>query len=234
VGEIIKVQDLVQRCRGKRVLDEVSFTVSEGEFFGLFGVKGSGKTSLLHILAGIDRFVSGSVEVLGFDAAKTEKFKKYLGLVTQLPSLFKDLSAGENLDFLAALKGAPKNSVQEVVERLNLEGYLKQRAGKMLPGPYGRLSLACAMLGHPRLLLLDEFAGNLDEESTTLIFQEINRFYKEGGTVVAVLTRPEFFCLAGKIGFLKEGRMQLLEPEAAAALWREQMKFVAGRSDVDA
>lgn len=228
--EIIKVENLIQRSGGKTILDKISFTVKEGEVFGLCGPRGAGKTSLLHILAGIDRFASGNVEVLGCNIRKTEKFKREVGLVTQVPSLFMDLSAGENLDFLAALKSASRKSVKETAERLELGEVLRQRARKMLPGAYQRLSLACALLNHPRLLLLDNFADNLDGESLRLIFEEISRFHGEGGTIVAVLTRPEFFSLAGRIGFFEQGRMQVMESEAAAALWREQMDYASGGS----
>ena len=226
--ELIRVENLVQRAGGKVILDNVSFTVGAGEAFGLFGVQGSGKTSLLHILAGVDRFSSGTVEVCGFNVRKSEKFKKEMGLVTQVPSLFRDLSAAENLDFLAALKGASGNSVKETVKRLELAGCLKERAAKMLPGPYRRLSLACALLGNPRILLVDDFADNLDKKSLKLILGEISRFHQEGGTLVTVFNRPDFFNRAARVGFLEEGRMQVLEAKAATELWRSQMDYVSG------
>lgn len=226
--EIIRVENLLQVVKGKTILNQVSFSVGEGEAFGLFGPRGAGKTSLLHILAGIDRFTSGRVQVFKADVNKTEKFKKQLGLVTQVPSLFGDLSAKENLDFLAALKGVPRSSVAEAVEGLELEGCLNRRVGKISPGEYGRLALACAMLGRPPLLLLDNFADNLDPDSLRLIYDKVAGFHQEGGTIVFVISRPEAFSAAARVGFLKAQGMEVLEPEAAAGLWREQMDYVSG------
>lgn len=224
--EIIKVENLVQKVKGKILLNDVTFSVIQGQSLGLVGSRGSGKTSLLHILAGIDKFVSGTVEVFGHDVTKTEKFKKEVGIVTQIPSLFKDFSARENLDFIAALKGASKESIQERISHLELEGSLKDRAEKLLPGIYGRLSLACALLGSPKLLLLDNFAENLDVKSLKLIAAEVSRFQEEGGTVVFAADRPEFLCTVHDIGIMEEGSLEILAPDAAVSLWHSQREAI--------
>lgn len=234
MGEIIKVENLVQRVKSRTLLNEVSFSVHQGQSLGLFGPRGAGKTSLLHILAGIDRFVSGTVEVLGQDVSRTEKFKGKIGIVTQVPSLFKDFSGYENLDFLACLKGVSKEYLQEILLNLELEDSLKQRAGKMLPGTYARLSLACALLGNPSLLLLDNFAENLDVLSLRLITTELRRFQDAGGTVVIAADTPEFLCPVHEVGFMEEGRLELLDPEAATALWQAQRDYIAGGRGHDA
>ena len=228
--EVIRVENLVQMAGKKAVLDKVSFSLNAGESFGLFGIQGVGKTSLLHIIAGIEKFSSGVVTVLGFNVAKTEKYKKDVGLVTQAPSLFRDLSGEENLDFIAALKGAKAGSVRETVERLDLEGYLKMRAGRIEPGAYKRLSLACALLGNPRVLLVDDLGNNLDLYSLDLILGELQAFHDGGGTSILVFSQPELAAVTDRVGWLENGAMTLWEPDKLTSEWKDRVNTVLGRS----
>lgn len=221
VQPLLRVASLHQRIGRRAVLRNVSFEVLPGECFGIFGLAGSGKTALIHILAGVDRFTSGSVEVLGQDIRKTEKFKQFTGLVTQERSLFQDLTAGENLDFIAALKNAKREAIPPLVERLALEDYLKTPVSRLDAGVYQRLSLACALLNEPRLLLADELIAGFDLDSRRLILDELAGYLERGGTCVWAFSSMEFAGLMSRVGWLENGELTVYSPQAAGEKWNE-------------
>lgn len=228
--EAISVENLVQKAGKRTLLDNVSFNVASGEVFGLFGNQGAGKTSLLHVIAGIERFTSGSVKVFGYDIRKSESFKKEFGLVTQKPSLFPELSGEENLDFIASLKGVKGDSAGETAERLELKGHLKERAARLEPGVYKRLSLACALLGGPRLLLVDDLDSSLDLYSLDLVMKELRYFISQGGTGVFVFNSPDLCGVADRAGWLEEGRLSLVDPSRIKNEWENRLDKILERS----
>lgn len=220
---ILRVNHLVQKRGRKTLLKGISFNVLPGERFGVFGTRGAGKTALLHILAGVDRFTSGQVEVLGFNVRTSGKFKRDLGLVTQERSLFLDMNVGENLDFIAALKKASRRDIQEMIERFELSDYLAEPVADLeRVGVFQRLSLACALLNHPRVLIADEIIKDIDLNSRNLILRELDRFQAEGGTSVWSFSDIRYGSLMNRIGWLAEGEITLYTPGAAQGEWHHQ------------
>ncbi|WP_027364712.1 ATP-binding cassette domain-containing protein [Desulfotruncus alcoholivorax] len=209
---IIEVKDLLQVIRKKSVFNGVSLEVQAGECFGLFGNKSAGKTALLHILAGIDRFTAGSVRIMGYDIRKTERFKSHLGLVTQERSLFQDLKVCENLDFIAALKKADSQNIRQVVEQLELQSYLNEPVETLDEGVYQRLALACALVNAPKLLLIDELIDGLDFHSYKLIAKAIKNYLSTGGTCLWAFHRVKFSAYMDRIGWLDKGEIIVYRP----------------------
>lgn len=115
----VEVRDLVYSIGKQTILNKVSFSVLPGECFGIFGTRSTGKTSLLHVLAGVVRFRAGTVRIMGHDIKATDRYKRVIGLVTQERSLFPDLNTGENLDYLAVLKNCPRERLLALVDRRN-------------------------------------------------------------------------------------------------------------------
>lgn len=228
---IIKVKNLVQKIGRRILLNELCFDVMLGESFGIFGLRGAGKTTLLHILAGIDRFKSGQVEVLGYNIRKSDKFKRDMGLVTQEKSLFLDMTVGENLDFMAALKKASRSDVYQMIERYALKDLLAEPVTLLTMGSFQRLSLACAMLNRPKLLIADEIIKDFDLYSRNLILRELRQFLAEGGTCVFGFSNIDFCEQLSKVGWLENGQLKVYEPEAARAEWHRQVKLHAEQSD---
>lgn len=216
---VIAVQNLVQKIGRKLVLNDVSFTVEKGECFGVFGTRGKGKTTLLHILAGIDRFKSGSVLVTGVNVQKNESFKKKLGLVTQQPSLFPDLSTVENLDFIATIKEADKTKIARLVQDFELEDYLKQSVTMLDAGVYQRLSLACALLNEPEILIIDELINDVDLYSRKILMREVKKFLAAGSTVVWGFSNPDYLQHMDKVAWLNDGKLTVISPEQAREKW---------------
>ena len=223
---VIRVNNLVQKMGRKTVLKGISFEVLPGECLGVFGTRGTGKTSLLHILAGIDRFTSGQVEILGLNIRKSDKFKRDLGLVTQEKSLFLDMTVGENLDFIAALKKASKADVREMIERYELNEILSESVTVLdTMGVFQRLSLACAMLNHPKVLIVDEIIKDIDLYSRHLILRELQQFQAEGGTCVCGFSNIASCEYVSRVAWLESGEMTIYEPEGAQAEWNRQEKL---------
>jgi len=228
---VVKVKDLVQRIGKKEILKGISFEVVPGEFYGIFGYGGSGKTSLLHIIGGIEKFTRGTVEVLGFNVRKTERFKRHQGIVTQQPSLFRDLRAGENIDFIGALKGADMKGAADLVERLGLKEHLKEPTAALDAGLYKRLSLACALLGPPKLLLLDEPFLGIDPESQKLMLKEIRDFVDSGGTCIACFSSMEVCGAVSSCGWLEDGTLTPMDPSALREKWEEEIRNLYEKRD---
>jgi ABC-2 type transport system ATP-binding protein len=227
---LIKVNGLKQTIGKHNILDNLSFELFSGECLGLFGVRGAGKTTLLHILAGIDRFKSGSVEVLGCDIRKSEVFKKQLGLVTQEQSLFRDLNVHENLDFISVLKNSGRENITGLVKRFELLKYLREPVGTLDAGIYQRLSLACALLNNPRLLIADDLINDIDPYSRHLILKELTGFITSGGACIWGFSRVEFCAATSRVGWLENGLLTLYSPQEAQALWDNRLRLIEQQS----
>ncbi|NLJ75750.1 MAG: ABC transporter ATP-binding protein [Peptococcaceae bacterium] len=228
---LIKVEDLKQTAGKQIILNSLSFQVSGGECLGLFGARGAGKTTLLHILAGVNRFKSGRVEILGCDIKKNGAYKKQMGLITQKQSLFKDLRAYENLDFIAALKGADKNNIPDLVQRLALHDILGEPVAKLDAGVYQRLSMACALLNEPRVLIADDLINNIDPFSQSIIHRELDSFLEGGGACVWGFSRIEFCRYTSKVGWLEKGTLTPYSPQAVLEEWDRRWHHIAQQKE---
>ncbi len=157
----IAVDQLVVRRKGNTVLDHVGLTVREGSVTGLLGPSGSGKTTLLRVLVGVQRITSGTVTVLG-GAAGHASLRGRIGYTTQAPSVYGDLTALENVRYHATLHGAGRQAADDVLARVDLADQRDRLVRAMSGGQVNRVSLACALVGRPALLLLDEPTVGLD------------------------------------------------------------------------
>ena len=143
---------------GRTVLDDLTFTIPRGAVTGL-GPSGCGKTTLIRSIVGVQRVHSGTVEVLGEPAGATP-LRSRVGYVTQAPSVYADLTVAANLRYFAAVLGVPEND--RVLEAVALQDRRGDVVGRLSGGQRARVSLACALLGEPELLVLDEPTVGLD------------------------------------------------------------------------
>ncbi len=232
---VVAVRDLVQKFLLKSVLNGVSLQLFPGECMGIFGLRGSGKTSLLHILAGVDRFSSGTVEVLGCNISKNQQYRQEIGLVTQEPSLFQDLSVMENLDFIAALKNVRQVdiAIERVTAQLELKDYLRHPITALDVGLYQRLSLACALLNSPRLLIIDELIKDIDLYSRSLIIKQLKPFLQSGGACICGFSNMEMADFFDRVGWLENGRLEILAPLQARGKWNDLVDYYREPGDAE-
>ena len=151
----IEVRDLVVE-RGRRVvLHGISCAIPAGTVTGLLGPSGSGKTTLIRAVVGVQIVKSGTVTVLG-EPAGSAALRRTVGYVTQAPSVYADLSVRENARYFAALYGLGAADADQAIADVGLADAAGQLVGNLSGGQRSRASLACAMIGTPRLLVLDE------------------------------------------------------------------------------
>ena len=191
-----------------RALDDVSFTVAEGEFVAIVGSSGSGKSTLLHLIGGVDRPTSGHVLLNGADvyARSDEELavfrRREVGLVYQFYNLVPVLNVVENMTLPVALDGRTVNAgrLQGLVQRLGLAG----REGH-LPS---QLSGGQALMNAPAVVLADEPTGNLDTRNSCEIMQLLRDSNREFGQTMIVITHDEEIALAAdRVIAVEDGRI---------------------------
>jgi ABC-2 type transport system ATP-binding protein len=157
----IRVVDL-RVVRGDAVvLPGLSCEVEAGSVTGLLGPSGSGKSTLLRAIVGVQKVVSGSVDVLGRPAGSAD-LRSRIGYMTQAPSVYGDLTVGENLVFFARVLGVPQVAVDRVLAEVSMEALRGRLVNRLSGGQRARVSLAAALLAEPDLLVLDEPTVGLD------------------------------------------------------------------------
>ena len=151
----VEVRDLVVERGRRRVLHGIGFGVPRGSVMGLLGPSGSGKTTLIRAIVGVQIVKSGVVTVLG-QPAGSAGLRRQVGYVTQAPSVYADLSVRENARYFASLYGLGAAEADAAIGDVGLAGAAHQLVGNLSGGQRSRASLACAMIGTPQLLVLDE------------------------------------------------------------------------------
>jgi ABC-2 type transport system ATP-binding protein len=159
--DAVTIRDLLVDRGGRRVLHGLSFAVPEGEVTGLLGPSGSGKTTLMRAIVGVQKVRSGEVTVLG-EPAGADGLRARVGYVTQAPSVYADLTVRENVRYFAALYGMGAREADAALVDVGLSDATGQLVRDLSGGQQGRVSLACALIGAPELLVLDEPTVGLD------------------------------------------------------------------------
>ena len=181
----IRVRSLWKRYGALEAVRGIGFDVRAGEIFGLIGPDGAGKTSLFQIVAGVMEASEGTVEVFGRPAREARSETGYL---TQSFSLYPDLTVAENLRYAGDLRQvAPEEIVargQRYLEMFDLHRFVNRRAGKLSGGMKQKLSLACALVSEPRVLLLDEPTTGVDPVSRREFWDALAHLAADGLTVL--------------------------------------------------
>ncbi|MGE9781776.1 ABC transporter ATP-binding protein [Janibacter sp. G368] len=159
----IEIDGLQVTRGGRRVIPDLSLGVPKGEIVGLLGPSGGGKSTVMRAVVGVQRVDGGRVEVLGRPAGHPE-LRHRVGYVTQAPSVYGDLTVGENVSHLARLLGVrdPRSAAREAIARVDLTSHVDARTDALSGGQRSRASLAAALVGSPELLVLDEPTVGLD------------------------------------------------------------------------
>ena len=184
VPAAIAVSDLQVVRGGNPVLHGLNVEIQTGSVTGLLGPSGCGKSTLMRAIVGVQIVESGIVTVLG-EAAGSAALRSRVGYVTQAPSVYGDLSIGENLRFFASVVRADKAQIGEVIETVGLAGLEGRVTGTLSGGQRSRVSLATALLAKPDVLVLDEPTVGLDPVLRAELWQTF-RTLAAGGTTLVI------------------------------------------------
>ena len=190
---IVQISNLQKSFKDVKAVDDISFSVKEGELFAFLGVNGAGKSTTINIISGILNKDSGKVIICGEDIDKNiSKIKNSIGIVFQNSVLDKKLSGYKNLKSRAALYGIFgadfKNRLQEISDLLDLKDIIKKPLNKLSGGQKRRIDIARALIHNPKLLILDEPTTGLDPKTRITVWNVIDRLRKEQGLTVFLTT----------------------------------------------
>jgi ABC-2 type transport system ATP-binding protein len=170
--------------RGKtEVIPELSVTIASGTITGLLGPSGCGKTTLMRSIVGTQIISAGTIDVLGHRAG-SPALRNRVGYVTQNPTVYDDLKVIDNVKYFAALYGTSTAMSTEVVDAVGLTAQRDEYCGNLSGGQRSRASLACALVGSPDLLVLDEPTVGLDPVLRVDLWDRFNALARGGTTLL--------------------------------------------------
>jgi putative ABC transport system ATP-binding protein len=211
-----------------RAVDGVTLTVRAGEFVALLGSSGSGKSSVLNLIAGLDRPTSGSVIVQQRDLAQLSRAElagyrlHTVGMVFQSFNLIASMTLAENVELpmrFAEVDRAKRDGLaREALTRVGLQERMNHRPSELSGGEQQRAALARALINRPQLLLADEPTGNLDSHTGTEIMNMVCEFNQQLGMTVVMVTHERALAerYAERLIFLADGKLVGDEPNSAA------------------
>ncbi|NOY64886.1 MAG: ABC transporter ATP-binding protein [Nitrospirae bacterium] len=217
--EGIMVRDLVKSFGSFRAVDGVSFEVSPGEIFGLLGPNGAGKTTLIKCMIGLLKPDTGTVRLSGLEPG-SKGLKYRLGYMSQVFSLYNDLTVAENIELYGTLYRLDRNLLKRrrdwILDFSNLKGYETLQVRRLPLGVKQRLSLGCAVLHLPQILFLDEPTSGVDPVARGTFWEFIRMLSRELGITVVVTTHNLIeadYC--DRVAIMDEGRIIAMDTPQA-------------------
>ena len=236
---MLELRNIVKSYEGKPLLTDISFTVSQGETICLLGASGSGKSTILRMIAGLDFPDRGAILLNNLDLAGTPPHLRDFGLVFQDYGLFPHLNVFDNIAFGLKMKmlkhdghkgheGEIKERVMELLKQVNLYGFEKRKVTDLSGGEQQRVALARALAPSPRLLMFDEPLGALDRSLKEDLLNEIRSILHETKIPAIYVThdQEEASAIADRILVLHEGT--IIRDGTPSEIWKDpQSAFVA-------
>ncbi|WP_433514096.1 ATP-binding cassette domain-containing protein [Nonomuraea sp. CA-143628] len=206
--KVIEVRNLHKRYPNHVAVDDVSFEVSDGEIFGILGPNGAGKTTTVECVAGLRTPDRGTVRVTGIDPHQDrDALRRVLGAQLQSAELPEKIKVWEALDLYASFYPDPADW-SELIERVGLGGKREERFGKLSGGQRQRLSIALALVGRPRVAVLDELTTGLDPQARRDTWELVEQVRGSGVTIVLVthfMEEAERLC--DRVALIDAGRV---------------------------
>lgn len=216
MANAIEARDLCRKFNGVIAVDGTSFSVGEGEVFGLVGPDGAGKTTTLRMLSGVMAPTSGEVSVLGHDVvADPESIKGVVGYMPQTFGLYGDLTVMENLEFYADLYRVPPDLRPDRIKRLlafsRLEQFITRQAQYLSGGMKQKLALASILIPEPRVILLDEPTTGVDPVSRRDFWRILYDLNREGVTLLVSTPYMDEAERCTRVAFMFQGRIVAID-----------------------
>ena len=186
---VVEIKGLVKNYGSLRALDGLDLTVDSGEIFGFLGPNGSGKTTAMNCMLSLLSYDRGSVKIFGKEMKPNRyDIKKDIGVVPQNVAVFKDFNVRENIDYFCGLyvkdRKKRRELVDEAIEFVGLQDFVKFRPKKLSGGLLRRLNLVCGIAHKPKLIILDEPTVAVDPQSRNRILEGIKELNEQGSTII--------------------------------------------------
>ena len=208
---VLTARDLTKRIGDRTIVDGVSLDIRAGEVFGFLGPNGAGKTTTIRMLVGLIRPTAGSVQICGFDLERDfEAAARCFGCIVENPDLYKFMTGRENLEHFARMLDLRKTKqIDEVAELVALGARLDDRVRTYSLGMRQRLGIAQALLGEPRLLILDEPANGLDPAGIREMRELLRTLAAERGISVFVSSHllAEIELMCDRVAIIHRGKL---------------------------
>ncbi|MGG0177006.1 ABC transporter ATP-binding protein [Gottfriedia acidiceleris] len=231
MNKVLKLEGVTKSIKGKVLVDKVSFEVYEGEVFGFLGPNGAGKTTTIRMLVGLIKPTKGTIEIAGYPV-KThfKEAMRQIGCIVENPELYGYLTGWENLNQFARMLGIKdEKKISEVVNLVKLTDRIHEKVKTYSLGMKQRLGIAQALLGGPKLLILDEPTNGLDPAGIRELREFIHMLVKEQNISVFIsshlLSEIEMIC--DRVGIINKGKMvrvstvkELVKEAAERVEWR--------------
>ncbi len=223
--DAIDVEGLRVVRSGRLVLRSLDLAVQRGTVTGLLGPSGSGKSTLMRCLVGVQKVAGGTVHVLGMPAGHAG-LRSRVSYMTQAPSVYGDLTVTENLGYFRTVLGAPRSSVEQVLDDVGLVRERDHLVSRLSGGQLARVSLAAALLGSPEVLVLDEPTIGLDPVLRRDLWELFHRLADDGATLLVSSHVMDEAARCERLLLLRDG-MLLADDEPSALRQR------TGAEDLD-
>ena len=211
---VLEIKNLSKSFGKRKVIDNISLEVKEGEIYGFLGPNGSGKTTTIKMILRLIDNDSGEIKVNGYDTEKQfEKAMECIGAIVENPDLYKYMTGIDNLKLHARIRNIDTKRINEVLELVELKDRANEKVGKYSLGMKQRLGLALTLLHKPKVLILDEPTNGLDPAGIKKLRDILKEIaHKEGVAVFVsshILTEMQLMC--DKVAVLDNGKIAKIE-----------------------
>lgn len=209
----VQLKNIVKKYNDRISVDHLNLTVHEGEIFGLLGPNGAGKSTTIKMLSGLLRIDQGEILVDGRSVAKDAlEVKRSIGLVPQELAIYENLTARENVTFFAKLYGLRgkllKDRVEESLSFVGLLDRASDKASSFSGGMKRRLNIACAIMHHPKLIIMDEPTVGIDPQSRNHILESVRELNRMGSTIIYTSHyMEEVSAISSRVGIMDHGHL---------------------------
>ena len=223
----IVIQNLDKFFGKQKALKNVNLSITKGQIYGLLGPNGAGKTTLIRCLIGATKPTKGNLSVLGFNPiSQKSKVRSLIGYMPQSPALYEDLTAFENIRFFSFpnRKDNFAKRINEVIEFVGLTKRAHDQVYKFSGGMKQRVSLACALVHHPKILLLDEPTTGIDPKLRESFWHHFRDLTQQGVTILVSTHQMSEAMFCDRLAIMHEGVLLADEPPRQL-LWKQKAKI---------
>ena len=213
----LKITNIQKRYGDVAALDQVDIEIFDGEFFSLLGPSGSGKTTCLKVIAGFEVPDSGTIHLFDEDVSSIPPFKRDVNTVFQDYALFPHMNVRENVGYSLKIKKVPKSDqerlIEEILQKVKLEGYDSRKPSELSGGQKQRVALARSLINKPKVLLLDEPLGALDLKLREQMQFELKSLQRQFEITFVYVThdQQEAMSMSDRIAIFNEGKIEQID-----------------------